>query len=81
MKISANVIARTIVLTIALFNQIMVAFGYTPVDVNEEDVYTIVSTAATVIVAIIVWWKNNSFTEPAKKADTYLKELKEKSAE
>lgn len=77
MKVKGDTIARTIVLFLALANQIMVAFGVVPLDIAEDDVYTVCSTLATLITAIIAWWKNNSFTQAALKADEVLKEEKQ----
>ena len=77
MKVKGDTIARTIALFLALANQIMVAFGVVPLDIAEADVYTVCSALATPITAIIAWWKNNSFTQAALKADEVLKEEKQ----
>ena len=37
---------------------------------------TLVSTAWTVIAALITWWKNNSFTAAAQKGDAVMKQEK-----
>ncbi len=76
LHVKADTIARTIVLFLALANQVMVAFGWSPVEIEEESVYMLVSTIATLVTAIWAWWKNNSFTKAALKADTVLKEEK-----
>ena len=77
-SISAGTIARTIALALALLNQILTVIGLNPLDVAEDDVYTLCSTIATVVTAIIAWWENNSFTKAAIKADKYLDEVKGK---
>jgi SPP1 family holin len=76
MKISNGTIARTIILALALINQILTAFGYNVIDVSDETINTLVSTIFTVVMAIISFWKNNSFTKEAIEADEVLKELK-----
>ena len=76
MKISKGTIARTIILTLALINQLLTAFGYNVIDVSDETINTLVSTIFTVVMAIISFWKNNSFTKEAIEADEVLKELK-----
>ncbi len=76
MKISKGTIARTIILTLALTNQLLTAFGYNVIDVSDETINTLVSTIFTVVMAIITFWKNNSFTKEAIEADEVLKELK-----
>lgn len=61
---------------LALFNQIMTATGHAVLPIDDEMINTLVSTAATVVVAIITWWKNNSFTAAAIEADKTLKQLR-----
>lgn len=75
-KVSTGTIVRTICLVLALFNQIMTATGHAVLPIDDEMINTLVSTAATVVVAIITWWKNNSFTAAAIEADKTLKQLR-----
>lgn len=77
-NISADTIARTICLVLALANQILAIFGKDMLPFGEESIYQIVSLVATFITAGVAWWKNNSFTSAAIKADKYMNELKEK---
>lgn len=76
MKISADTIARTIVLFIAILNQILAILGKNRLEIAESDIYQIVTLIFTIGSAVWAWWKNNSFTQPALKADEVLKELK-----
>ena len=76
MKITAETIARTIVLVIALLNQIFAIFGRDQIPIAEDNIYQLVSILFTICAAIWSWWKNNSVTKNAIKADEYLKELK-----
>lgn len=76
MKISAGTIARTIVLALALLNQILTATGHNVINISDEDVNTLISTVFTIVTAIIAWWRNNSFTQSALKADEVMKDLK-----
>lgn len=76
MNVSAGTIARTVTLALALINQLLTAFGYNVIDVSDETINTLVSTVFTIVAAIIAFWKNNSFTKEAIKADEVLKELK-----
>ena len=69
MKISAGTIARTIVLAIALINQILVASGVNTIPIAEETVTEFITLAITIGAAVVAWWKNNSFTEAAIEAD------------
>ena len=76
MKVSAGTIARTIVLALALVNQVLTAFGYNVIDISDETINTLISTGFTIVTALIAFWKNNSFTKEAIEADEILKELK-----
>ncbi|MBQ2614753.1 MAG: phage holin [Clostridia bacterium] len=77
MKIKADTIARTIVLFLALVNQILAVAGKEVLPFAEDDIYQIVSLLATFISAVTAWWHNNSFTKAAIEADTYKDELKQ----
>ena len=79
MKISADTIARTIVLFIAIFNQILAILGKNRLEIAESDIYQIVTLVFTIGSAVWAWWKNNSFTQNALKADEFMKELKDKT--
>ena len=63
----------TIILVLALINQVLTAMGYNVIDVSDEDINALISTVLTVITAIMAWWKNNSFTKAAIKADEVMK--------
>ena len=76
MTISAGTIARTICLCLALVNQILTATGHSVVNISAESVNTLISTGFTIVTAIVAWWKNNSFTQSALKADEVMRELK-----
>ena len=70
-------IIRLAVLVILLLNQVLITMGWNPLPFSEDEIYEGVSAVATVVMAIYAWWKNNSVTKEAQKADEYLKELKE----
>lgn len=69
---------RTIVLLIALINQLLTAFGKSPLPIEDADVETLISTAFTVVASVAAWWRNNSFTKPAQAADEYMQQLRSK---
>ena len=79
MRISADTIARTIVLFIAILNQILAILGKNRLEIAESDIYQIVTLVFTIGSAVWAWWKNNSFTQNALKADEFMKELKDKT--
>ncbi len=78
MNITAGILARTIILALALINQILSATGHPVLPIEDAEVETLVSTAWTVIAALIAWWKNNSFTAAAKAGDEVMKQEKNK---
>lgn len=76
-NVTAGTIARTACLVLALVNQILMVLGYKVIDVSDDTVNTLITTAFTIITALIAWWKNNSFTQAAIEADEVMRELKE----
>ncbi len=76
MKITKETIIRTIILAIALTNQILTSTGKNPLPFAEETIYEFITLGATICAAACAWWKNNSFTKEALTADEYLKELR-----
>ena len=77
MTISAGTIARTIILVLALVNQLLTATGHSVINISDESISTLISTGFTIVTAIVAWWKNNSFTQSALKADEVMREGKE----
>lgn len=74
--IKPDTIIRTIVLALALLNQLLSAFGYSILPIPDEQVGTFVNTGVTILAAVWNWWKNNSFTKEAVAADSYMESLK-----
>lgn len=75
-NISVGTIVRTLILALALVNQILTASGHAIIPIDDETITTLISTGATVIASLIAWWKNNSFTQEAIEADGYLADLR-----
>jgi SPP1 family holin len=78
-KIKPETILRTIVLIIALINQALAIFGREALPITEDEVYEVyrvITYIITLVVSMWAWWKNNSFTLPAIKADEYLEQLR-----
>lgn len=80
-RISAGTIARTAALTVTLLNTILTAAGKNPLPFSDTEVYSAVTTAATVVTAIIAWWHNNSFSKEAIQADEYMDKLRNSKGE
>ena len=76
-KITSGTIARTIVLFLALVNQILAMCGIQTIPIAESDINTLIATGFTIITALVAWWKNNSFTQAAIRGDEVKNVLKE----
>lgn len=76
MNASRETIIRTIVLFVALVNQVLTMLGLNPLPFSNEDIYSGLTAIFTVAATIWAWWKNNSFTQNAIEADELLKKLK-----
>lgn len=76
MKIGKDTIARTIVLALALFNQILAILGKGTLEICEQDIYQVVSLVVTIGASAVAWWKNNSFTQAAIACDEAMKKLR-----
>ena len=67
----------SLLLVLALVNQLLAVFGISPLPLENETVTTLISLGFTVVTALVAWWKNNSFTQKAQAADAYLAALRE----
>ena len=72
MNISAGTIARTACLALALTNQIPSATGHPVLPIEDSQIETLVTTGLTVAASLAAWWKNNSFTLPARIGDQHM---------
>ena len=77
MKISKGTIVRTIMLLIVIINLILKQLGYDLINVSENEILSAVEMIIELAVIIVSWWKNNSYSKNAIKADEFLKNLKE----
>lgn len=74
--VSAGTIARTVVLALALVNQILSATGHAVLPIESDQLESLVTTAITVVASLWSYWKNNSWTPAAIEADDTMKMLK-----
>lgn len=77
-QITKSTLIRTIVLILALINQVLTSTGHSVIPISNDQVQEIVSLVFTIISALVAWWKNNSFTAPAKQADEWMHTMKER---
>ena len=71
-----DTIIRTVLLVLALANQVLTATGHSVIPVDDDTVAQIITAGFTIITAVMAWWKNNSVTKAAQEADNYLAALK-----
>ena len=81
MKITKATIVRTILILLVIGNFILEKLGIDVVPVDENAVLAFVEGAIEIAIILVGFWKNNSFTPKAIKADAFLKELRESEVE
>ena len=81
MKITKATIVRTILVLMVIVNFCLEKIGVDVIPVNENAILMAVEAIIEIAVIAVGFWKNNSFTEKAIKADAFLKELRESEAE
>lgn len=74
MKVKTKTIIRTIVLFIALLNQVLVITGHSVLPFSDAEIEQGVSMLVTALAAIWAWWKNNSFTQDHIQADAMVQQ-------
>lgn len=77
LKISASTIARTAALALALTNQVLSAAGKPVLPIESENLEQLVTAGITIGASLWAWWKNNSFTSEAIRADEYMQNLRD----
>lgn len=73
--VKKDTIIRTIVLIVALVNQALTLSGKNPLPFEDDEIVNVLSYAFTAAASLWAWWKNNSFTQNAIKADKVLDAL------
>lgn len=71
-----EVLIRTAVLVAALINQILVLSGKNTLPFSEEEITRGLTAVFTAAASLWAWWKNNSFTEAARKGDEAAAEVR-----
>ena len=77
LKVQPDTIIRTVVLIVALINQILNSTGYSPIPVDDNQLTELITLVFTIAASVWAWWKNNSFTSAAIRADNQMKMEKE----
>lgn len=77
MKISKSTIVRTILVAVVVINFLLEKFGLDIIKTDEGTVMMAVEALIEVAVIIVGFWKNNSYSQNAIKADKFLSQLRE----
>lgn len=75
--VRTETIVRTVLLVLALINQLLTASGHAVLPIEDAQVEALISTAITVVMSVWAWWKNNSFTQSAIAADEFMETMNE----
>lgn len=77
LKVDRGTIIRTIVLIFVIINQFLTLIGKNPIPYSNEEFENVVAFIADFVATIVVWWKNNSFTQAALHGDERMKEIRQ----
>lgn len=75
-KITKGTIIRTILTVIVLINLVLKAFGKSAITVDDGVIANVVETVIEIAAIAVGFWKNNSYSEKALKADKFLQNLR-----
>ena len=75
-NVSKETLIRTGILFVTLINSVLSMLGKNPLPFSDSEIYQAISAVCTVAATVWAWWKNNSFTNAAIKADEYKNALK-----
>lgn len=81
MKVSKGTITRTVLLILAISNNLLALFDKSPLPIDDEMVEQVICFLFTTGTALWAWWKNNSFTEAALKGDAVMRNIKVRNKE
>lgn len=75
-KVKTDTIVRTVILVVALVNQVLTMSGHSMLPISDEQITEVITLVFTIGASLWAWWKNNSFTKAAIEADEYLEDLR-----
>lgn len=76
LKVTKGTAVRTVMIIVVVINLILKACGIEVINIDENDVSTVIENLVSIGVIVLGFWKNNSFTAEAKNADFYLAKFK-----
>ena len=76
-KVSKGTIIRGVLLAVAVVNTALTIAGLNPLPFDDAWIENVITIGFDAVVTWMAYWKNNSFTQNAIKADEIMKALKE----
>ena len=76
-NISASTYVRYILMLLAALNSLLNMLGKNPINVDENQLYELVSNVLTIVILVVNTYKNNSITKQGIEADAVLRNLKD----
>jgi SPP1 family holin len=81
MKITKGTIIRTILFIIVVINIFLERKGVDLIPTDGNAIATLLEIGIEAAIMVVGFWKNNSYSQAAIKADKFLKELRETNTE
>ena len=78
MKPSKPTIVTTVLLVVSLVNLVLTNTGHSPLPFSDEQIADGISMGFSIVMTVIAWWRNNSFSYAALQGDERMRELKKK---
>ena len=75
MRIDKLVVIRIVLLIVALINQFLAIFSFSPLPIADDELSLLVGTIFTIIIAIWTAWKDNPVTQKAISEKQLIKEM------
>lgn len=69
-----NSLIRTVLLVLALLNQVLTVYGLSPLPIDDAQVETAISLGFTIVIAVWSWWKNNYISQKGLQQKEALKQ-------
>lgn len=76
-NVSTDTWVRLAVFAVTIINQILVAAGKNPIPASEDELYTTLSTVATIAASLWAAWKDNPVTAKAQLSNEVMAALKD----
>lgn len=80
-NVKKSTIIRTIAVIIVILNIILERCGVDIINMTEYEIGMVVEVIIEIAVILVGFWKNNSFSPKAIKADEFLQQLRDEEVE